>query len=457
MHNSKVIDLIKKSITNSSFAGKTYVVGGFVRDLVMEIVSDDIDIVVELPEGGRKLADFLHEKKVASRPVIYDNFGTALAEINGYKVEFVMTRKESYRDKDRKPEVAGGTLAEDIFRRDFTINSLLLDVITGEIKDITGKGLSDIENGIIRSTSEPDIIFKEDPLRMLRAVRFASRFNFIIEENTQTGIRKNARMLQHISWERRRDEFTKMLAQRNPIPALKMLLDFGLLKYVVPELLEIVGLQQDKHHDLDAWEHSLKVVENIRPTLKLHLIALLHDVGKARVKSEAEYGIHFYKHEVVSSELAHKIMRRLKFSNDEIKEVEIVIRNHMRLKDAGTEAEKISDKAIRRLILQTGNVLDPLLELIHADNISHAKAYNLPMQIPKLKLRLEAIKEEMKKKSLPITGSDIMNFFKLKSGEDIGKLLDRATEIWLESPDKSRDEILIELHKGYSQNIVGKS
>lgn len=447
MPDLKEIELIKKTIENTSFAGKTYVVGGYVRDMLMDIVSDDIDVVVSMPEGGRKLADFLYEKKVASRPVIYDNFGTALAEIKGYKVEFVMTRKECYRDKDRKPEVAGGTLTEDIYRRDFTINSLLLDVITGEIKDITGKGLSDIEKGIIRSTSEPDIIFKEDPLRMLRAVRFASRFNFQIEKNTQDGIRKNAKMLQHISWERRRDEFTKMLAQRNPIPALKLLLDFGLLKYVVPELLEIVGLQQDKHHDLDAWEHSLKVVENIRPTLKLHLIALLHDVGKARVKTEAKDGNHFYKHEIVSSELAHKILRRLKFPNEIIKEVEIVIRNHMRLKDAGAKAEKISDKAIRRLILQTADSLDPLLELIHADNISHAKNYNLPLQIPKLRCRLEVIKEEMKKKFLPLTGRDIMKFFKLKPGKEIGKLLDRATEIWLESPDRSKDEILTKLDK----------
>jgi poly(A) polymerase len=445
----KVEKAICDTIKGTEFAGKTFIVGGFVRDLVMEITSDDIDVVVALPEGGHKLAGFLHEKGIASRPVIYDNFGTALADIKGYKVEFVMARRESYRDKDRKPEVEAGTLHEDIYRRDFTINSLLMDVITGEIIDITGKGQSDIENGIIRSTSEPDIIFKEDPLRMLRAVRFASRFKFVIEEETKKGIQKNAAMLQHISWERRRDEFTKILSQRNPIPALNMLLEFGLLEYVVPELLELVGLEQDKHHDLDAWGHSLRVVTNIRPTMKLHLIALLHDVGKARVKTVDEHGIHFYKQEVVSSELAHKIMRRLKFSNDEIKEVEIIIRNHMRLKDAGAEAENISDKAIRRLILQTGDSLGLLLELIHADNISHSPDYCLPMQVPLLRKRLEVIKKEMKKQYMPVSGKDIMKFLKLKPGEEIGKLLDRATEIWLERPDKNRDEILLELKKGY--------
>jgi poly(A) polymerase len=443
----KVEKLICQTIKDSEFAGKTFIVGGFVRDQIMDIVSDDIDVVIAMPEGGRKLAEFLYEKKIASRPVIYDNFGTALVEINGHKVEFVMTRKECYRDKNRKPEVESGTLEEDVYRRDFTINSLLLDVITGEVIDITGKGLSDIKEGIIRSTSEPDIIFKEDPLRILRAVRFAARFNFRIEEKTKIGINKNADMLQHISWERRRDEFVKMLSRRNPIPAMNMLIDFGLMKYVVPELLEIVGLQQDKHHVLDAWGHSLKVVENIRPTMKLHLIALLHDVGKARVKTEDANRIHFYKQEVVSSELANKILRRLKFSNEEIKEVETVIRFHMRLKDAGAEAEKISDKALRRLVMQAGDSLETLLELIHADNISHADEFNLPLQIPNIRCRLEVIKQEMKKKYMPVSGKDLIRFFKLKPSEEIGKLLDRATEMWLENPDSSRDEILMKLDK----------
>ena len=446
----KVQKTISAAIRGTEFEGKTYIVGGYVRDLVMNIVSDDMDIVVEMPEGGRKLAAFLHTKKVASRPVVYDNFGTALAEINGCKVEFVMTRRESYRDKNRKPEVASGTLKEDVYRRDFTINSLLLDVMTNEIKDMTGKGLEDIRNGIIRSTSEPDIIFREDPLRMLRAVRFAARFNFRIEENTQTGIRQNNSMLRHISWERRRDEFAKMLEQSDPLPALNLLLDFGLLKYVVPELLELVGLEQDKHHDQDAWQHSLKVVANITPTMKLHLIALLHDVGKARAASRDEAGIHFYKHEVIGAEMARKILHRLKFPNELIKEAEKVIRNHMRLKKAGAEAELISDKALRRLILQTGDTLETLLELIHADNISHAPEYILPLQIPRLKCRLQAIKEEMKKNSLPVSGRDIMQFFDLEPGEEIGKLLDRATDIWLESPQRSKEEILSKLEKeGY--------
>ncbi|OPX29250.1 MAG: hypothetical protein B1H06_01830 [Candidatus Cloacimonas sp. 4484_143] len=441
----KVEKAICKAITGTEFEGKTYIVGGFVRDKVMGIDSDDIDVVVALPEGGLKLAEFLHQKGVSSRPVAYDNFGTAMVEILESKVEFVMTRKEIYQDKNRKPEVENGTLEEDVYRRDFTINSLLLDVITGEILDVSGKGIDDIENGVIRSTSEPDLIFREDPLRMLRAVRFASRFGFEIEEDTIEGIKNNAAMLQHISWERKRDEFTKMLTRKNPIPAMKMLIELGLMEYVVPEILEIIDVEQDKHHDLDVWNHTLRVIENIRPTFKLHLIALLHDIGKARVKTEDKDGIHFYKQETVSADMAEMILQRLKYPNELIKEISLVIRNHMRLKGGGETTENISDRAIRRLMMQTGDALDLLLELIHADNISHARDYSLPRQVPNFRMRLEKIKEEMKGKMMPLTGNTLMNYFKLNAGKEIGKLLDRATELWLENPEMNSDEILIKL------------
>ena len=236
-----------------------------------------------------------------------------------------------------------------------------------------------------------------------------------------------------------------MLTRKNPIPALKMLIDLGLMKYVVPEILEIVNVEQDKHHDLDVWNHTLRVIENIRPTFKLHLIALLHDIGKARVKTEDEDGIHFYRQETVSADMAEKILHRLKYPNEYIKEVSLVIRNHMRLKGGGATTENISDRSIRRLMMQTGDALDLLLELIHADNISHAADYSLPGQVPNFRMRLEKIKEDMKGKMMPLTGNMLMNYFKLKAGKEIGKLLDRATEIWLENPEMNSDEILIKL------------
>lgn len=447
MKTNEIIFLLRTAIKNTKFAGKTYLVGGYVRDLVMGNENADIDLAVALPDGGLELAKFLHEKKISSRPVTYDNFGTALVDINGSKVEFVMTRKESYRATDRKPDVECGNLKDDVFRRDFTINSLLIDVMTDEIIDLSGRGLADIKNGIIRSTSNPDLIFSEDPLRMLRAVRFSARFDFDIENNTSAGIRNNCDMLQYISWERRRDELIKMLSDPNAVTALQMLIDLNLMRYLIPELLDLVGLEQGYQHDEDAWLHSLKVVANIHPDMKLRLIALLHDVGKSLAKSENETGIHFYRHEIIGAELAKRILKRLKFSKELITEAVFVIRNHMRLKRAGKQGESISDKAIRRLLISSGTALESLLELVHADNISHAVDHCLPDQIPHLKIRLASLREELKKKSLPISGKDIIDYYNLVPGKEVGKLLDKATEEWLENPGMCKKEILMKLKR----------
>ncbi|MCF7793066.1 MAG: CCA tRNA nucleotidyltransferase [Candidatus Cloacimonetes bacterium] len=447
MNSKSIISKIRAAIIDTEFAGKTFLVGGYVRDQVMGKESDDIDIVVCLPNGGHKLAKFLHQKSVSSRPVIYDNFGTALVQIDNCKIEMVMTRKESYRDKNRKPEVELGSLEDDVFRRDFTVNSLLQDVVSGKILDITDKGKADIETGIIRSTSDPDIIFKEDPLRMLRAVRFAARFNFQIEENTRKGILRNSEMLQHISWERRRDELEKMIVEDDPTPALEMLVKFNLLQHIIPELLDLIGLEQGSKHNLDAWQHSLLVTRNCPKTVKLRIAGLLHDIAKPRKQTEDESGIHFYGHDIASAKMAKEILKRLKFSGEFISSVSQLIRFHMRLKYCGAEAEKLSGKALRKLMWQAGDNWADLLDLIHADNLSHALKYNLPQQIPIVKKKADAFQKEMKKNALPIDGKDIILYFKMKPGKEIGKLLDMATDMWLKNPDVSRDEILMKLER----------
>ncbi|HPR16993.1 MAG TPA: HD domain-containing protein [Candidatus Cloacimonadota bacterium] len=447
MEIPEVIELIRANIIGTKFAEKSFLVGGFVRDLLLKQASDDIDIVVELPDGGRELAKFLHEKGIASHPVIYDNFGTALVNIGEHKIEFVMTRRESYRAKNRKPDVLFGSLREDVFRRDFTINSLIQDLVSGEILDLSGKGLSDLKDGIIRSTSQPEIIFKEDPLRLLRAVRFTNRFHFSLEEQTRQGILKNAEMLDYISWERRRDELLKMLIESDPVPALEMLVEFGLMPYLIPELLPMIGLAQGRKHCSDAWGHTMLVLQNTRPDQKLRLAALLHDIGKPLVRSENETGIHFYHHENAGTKLASKILTRLKIPSDLSRDILLLIRLHMRLKQSGKKAEIISDAALRRLIVQAGSSLDLLLELIHADNLSHATEFNLPDQIAQVTARLKPLVEEIIKHNLPLTGKDLILRFGLEPGEEIGNLLDKATEIWLESPQIKKEELLMKLEK----------
>lgn len=447
MISEKIISKIRSTVKDTDFSGKTFLVGGYVRDLIMGNKNDDIDIVVNLPEGGHKLAKYLHEKGVSSRPVIYDNFGTALVQIDNFKIEMVMTRKESYRDKDRKPEVQLGTLEDDVFRRDFTINSLLQDVVSGEVIDITGSGKADIKTGIIRSTSEPDIIFKEDPLRMLRAVRFSARFNFQIEEITKNGILRNSEMLQYISWERRRDELEKMLIGNNAVAAMQMLVELKLMQNLIPEILELIDLEQGIKHNVDAWHHSLKVMENCPKTIKLKTAGLLHDIAKPKMQTKDETGIHFYGHDVASAKMAKEILKRLKFSGGFISTVSQIIRFHMRLKYCGAEAEQLSDKALRKLIWQAGENWNDLLDLIHADNLSHAAKYNLPQQIPNVKKKADAFQTKMKINAMPLGGKDIILYFKIKPGKEIGKLLDMARDMWLENPELSRDEILMKLER----------
>ena len=437
-----VIVIIADAIRGTEFENNTFIAGGFVRDKVMGKESNDLDIVVSLPNGGIALAQLLFEKEKSSRPVIFLRFGTAQVIISGYKIEFVMARKESYNDKSRKPDVLPGSITEDIYRRDFTINSLIMDVMNYHIQDITGKGIADIKDKIIRATSNPDIIFAEDPLRMLRAVRFAVQLDFSIEVNTMNGIIRNAQMLEHISRERIRDELIKILLSPAPAVGIRKLVQFGIMQYVIPELVILDGAQQNKYHDKDMLEHTLQVLQNTSDDIVIRLAALLHDIAKPQTKTKDKKGVHFYRHEVAGAKRARKILNELKFPKETIGIVSKLIKNHMRLKAFGDTLEGLSDVAVRRLIFQMDSELESLLSLIHADNISHAKSYCIPNQIPNLKKRVASNLKKINGKKLPVTGRDIMLHFEISEGQNIGKILKVSHEIWLRHPLWTKNEIL---------------
>ncbi len=437
-----VILIIAAAIRETEFENNTFIAGGFVRDKVMGKESNDLDIVVTLPNGGIALARFLYKKKLSSRPVIFQRFGTAQVIISGYKIEFVMARKESYRDKNRKPNVAQGTITEDIYRRDFTINSLIMNVMNGDVRDITGNGITDIESKLIRATSKPNLIFKEDPLRMLRAVRFAVQLDFSIDDKTMSGIIRNAEMLKHISRERIRDELIKILLSPAPAEGIKIMVDSGIMQYVIPELVILYGAQQNKYHDKDVLGHTLQVLQNTPDEIVIRLSALLHDIAKPQTKTKDAKGIHFYRHEIAGAKRARKILCDLKFPKDTIDKVTKLIKNHMRLKSFGDTLENLSDVAVRRLIFQMDSELESLLSLIHADNISHAKAYCIPNQIPNLKKRIASNLKKINGKKLPVTGRDIMLHFEISEGQNIGKILKLSHEIWLKHPLWTKNEIL---------------
>ena len=437
-----VIIIIANAIRETAFENNTFIAGGFVRDKVMGKESNDLDIVVALPNGGITLAQLLYEKGMSSRPVIFQRFGTAQVIISGYKIEFVMTRKESYHDKSRKPDVAHGTITEDIYRRDFTINSLIMDVMNDDIQDITGKGIADINNKIVRATSNPDIIFAEDPLRMLRAVRFAVQLDFSIENETMSGIIRNAQMLKHISRERIRDELIKILLSPAPADGIRMLVHYGIIQYVIPELVILDGAQQNKYHDKDMLEHTLHVLQNTPDNIVIRLSALLHDIAKPQTRTQDKKGVHFYRHEIAGAKRARKILNDLKFPKETIDKVSKLVKNHMRLKSFGNKLEELSDVAVRRLIFQMDSELKPLLSLIHADNISHAKTYCLPNQISNLKLRIASNLKKINGKKLPVTGKDIMLHFEISEGQNVGKILKLSHEIWLKHPLWTKTKIL---------------
>ncbi|MCK5050366.1 MAG: HD domain-containing protein [Candidatus Cloacimonetes bacterium] len=445
-----VIVIITNAIRGTEFENNTFIAGGFVRDKVMGKESNDLDIVVSLPDGGIELAKLLHKKGLSSRPVIFQQFGTAQIIISGYKIEFVMARKESYSDKSRKPDVVRGTITEDIYRRDFTVNSLIMNVMNGEIRDITGKGIADIKAKIIRATSQPNIIFEEDPLRMLRAVRFAVQLNFSIDNQTMNGIIANVQMLKHISRERVRDELIKILLSPAPADGIRMMVHSGIMQYVLPELVKLEGAQQNKYHDKDMLEHTLQVLQNTPNDIVVRLSALLHDIAKPQTRTEDEKGVHFYRHEIAGAKRARKILNDLKFPKETIGKVSKLIKHHMRLKAFGNTVEGLSDVAVRRLIIQLDSELESLLLLIHADNISHAETYCLPNQIPNLKKRIASNLKKINGKMLPVTGKDIMLHFEMSEGQNVGKILDKAHEIWLQHPFWNKTEILtkIELEEG---------
>ncbi len=445
----KVRELIKKCIVGTEFDGKTYLVGGYVRDIIMgkQHQSQDMDIVVSIPNGGILLSQYLYEQGISSEPIVFENFGTSMIRIDGYNVEFVMTRKESYRDKSRKPDVESGTIEDDIYRRDFTINSLLQEVVSGEILDISELGISDINNGIIRSTSDPDIIFVEDPLRILRAIRFAARFNYSIEENTLSGLMKHVNKLEYISKERIKDELTKIMVGNNVGYGLNLMLDTGVMEYVLPQLKGLKNLEQNKYHFADVWNHTIAVVENSPADLEVRIAALLHDVGKQCCRTVDEKGVHFYKHESYSAKLAYEMLSDLRYSKQFILHVSALVKNHMRFKNSGNCAENLTDKRLRKIFYEIGELIDKLIQLVHADNISHAPEFNMPNQAECLWKRINKIKEEYNKTPFPLTGHDIMDAFRIQEGEIIGVYLKKARELWLEHPEMDKDKILEELNK----------
>jgi len=457
-------DFISKTIRGTEWHGKVFIAGGYVRDEFMGKDPKDLDLLVNAPNGGIEFAKWItkkvgayrggaNEEDPGSNPVIFPRFGTAKFNLRGVvhngidlsdmDIESVMPRKEEYTAGSRKPTVTGGELKDDVERRDFTVNSLLKDLSTGEILDLTGMGKADIQAGIVRTPLNPDKIFTDDPLRMLRAIRFAVKYNWKLPMFMLRGLKKNANQLPNISQERIRDELNKMLVTGHPSKAIKMMKVTGLLPFVIPELLPAVKMVQNKYHKADVFQHTLDVLGKTEPVLVQRLMGLFHDIGKTVTRSvEPETGgVHFYGHEMEGEKMVEEIMARLKYPRELIDAVKLGVRNHMRLKQAGDVGIKLKDKTLLKFRNEMGEQLENVLNLMHADNIAHAEASSMPHQIAGIRKRLETLKDVPTKPKMPISGFDLQKMG-LKPGPLFKEIITAVTDAWYENPGLTREEAL---------------
>jgi poly(A) polymerase len=410
---------------------RAWIVGGYVRDKLLGRAHRNPDVVVE-DGDALDLARRFAELADAPPPVTFERFGTAQVTLPGRLVEFVSARSESYAPDSRKPSVRRATLEEDLRRRDFTVNTLLMD-LDGEIQDPLG-ARKDLEAKVLRTPTDPSRTFEDDPLRMLRAIRFAAELGFALAPDLLPAMRRMKLRLAPpvISVERIADELRKMLASDRPKLALELLDQADLLEGVLPEIAACKGVPQTGFHTHDVFGHTLLTVEATPPDLLLRLAALFHDVGKPRT---AKGDGTFVGHEEVGAEIARARLEQLRFSQKEIETVTTLVRLHLRPVFYRSEW---SDGAVRRLARDAGPLLGRLMLLARADIA--ASAYPYPEKMDELQARLDAVLAERPSRLAPlITGEDIMRIRGIGPGPEVGRIKQRLEELVIDGevqPDR---------------------
>ncbi|MBS1719883.1 MAG: CCA tRNA nucleotidyltransferase [Armatimonadetes bacterium] len=431
--------LIADALRETPFDGKVWMVGGAVRDTVLfgsEI--KDIDLCTTL--DASELVDLLWNRGLADHsPTHYGRFGTAMVHVAGEKIEVAITRKESYSETSRKPEVEPATLQEDAHRRDFTINALYWNLSSQEIEDPTGMGFKDAEAKVLRTPLNPESTFSEDPLRMFRAVRFRSRLGYAYAEGLADAIRASAHRVEILSPERIRDELNQILMGPRRDQALQDLLELGLLAEVLPELPPMIGVTQGSYHKYDVWDHTRAVVAAMEASRPVEAwAALLHDVAKPITRSIDDEGrIRFFTHELKGADMARAILNRLRFSADEIDEVALLVRNHMRLGNTVRPTPTVA----RRLLRDLGESLDSFFALLEADARgmkSEGKDFNLEPYREATRQVLSTTKVEML--DSPLDGKELMERFNREPGPWIKAVKARLTDAVLDGEIEAGDK-----------------
>ena len=428
---------------------EAYVIGGFVRDLILERPSKDIDIVV-IGNGldlAKACADKLRVKKVS----VFERFGTAQFVYKDLEVEFVGARKESYRSDSRKPTIENGTLQDDQNRRDFSINALAISLHKDNFGDLIDPfgGMEDIENEIIRTPLEPAKTYSDDPLRMMRAIRFATQLDFKIERKSLEAISENAHRLEIISQERIMDELNKIILSKTPSRGFKLLNSTKLLHQFFPEMIALQGIEtRDGKSHKDNFYHTLEVLDNISENtdnLWLRWAAIMHDIAKPPTKRFNDtVGWTFHGHEDLGSRWVPKIFKRMKLPLDhKMKYVQKLVRLHLR--PISLVKGHVTDSAVRRLLFEAGDDIDDLMTLCNADitskNDFKVKKYKKNFDDVKQKLLVVEEKDHIRNFQPPVSGDLIMKTFGLEPCAEIGVLKNKIKEAILEGTiENDKDE-----------------
>jgi putative nucleotidyltransferase with HDIG domain len=440
-----------------------YVIGGYVRDFFLNRPSKDIDILVI--GNGIKFAEEAG-KLLQTKVSVFKNFGTAMLRFGDLEIEFVGARKESYRQESRKPIVENGTLEDDQKRRDFSINAMALSLNTSNFGTLLDPfdGVNDLEKKLMRTPLDPAETFSDDPLRMMRAIRFATQLDFTISTDAIEAIKKNSERIKIVSAERITDELNKIILAKKPSIGFIYLFDTGLLRQIFPQMADLYGVEviAGKGHK-DNFYHTLQVLDNLAENtedLWLRWAAILHDIAKPATKRfEPGHGWTFHGHEDRGARMVPKIFAQLKLPlNEKMKLVQKLVQLHLR--PIVLAQDVVTDSAVRRLLFEAGEEIDGLMLLCNADvttkNEYKIKKYRSNFDLVKQKLKDVEQSDQLRNWQPPVSGEDIMEAFNISAGKDVGIIKTQIREAILEGEIKNSKEEAYEymLEKGKAMGLI---